>query len=153
MGTKDKANETLQTIKEGGSQTLSAEGGQGGSFSLTTTQASGSGQSASSGSGTTQDTAGTHSLFGGFTLSTSDSGLSWPSRFGFGTGGYDPEEMIRTLSKIGVRPPRPFNPKKDKNFDNWLSRIEYHFALMGLSDDRCTAALLLQLDPDAQEIA
>ena len=56
-------------------------------------------------------------------------------------------------SKIGVCPPRPFNPKKDKNFDKWLSRIEYHFALMGLSEDRCTAALLLQQDLDAREIA
>ena len=61
--------------------------------------------------------------------------------------------MIRTLHRIGVRPPRPFNPKKDKNFENWLSRVEYHFALMGLNEERCTAALLLQLDPDALEIA
>ena len=88
--------------------------------------------------------------FGCFRLPNEDSGSNG---LGFGTQNYDPDEMIRTLSKIGVRPPRPFNPKKDKNFDNWLSRIEYHFALMGLSEDRATAALLLQLDPDALEIA
>ena len=29
----------------------------------------------------------------------------------------------------------------------------YHFAHMGLIEDRCMAALLLQLDPDALEIA
>ena len=59
--------------------------------------------------------------FGGFSLNshssltpgTSDSlGSGGPSGLGFGTPAYDPDEMIRTLSKIGVRPPRPFNPKR-----------------------------------------
>ena len=63
------------------------------------------------------------------------------------------DSMVQALGRLGIRPPRPFDPRRDKNFDSWLSRIDYHFALTGLDEDRKTSALLLQLDLDAFEMA
>ena len=89
---------------------------------------------------------------GGFPGSSPGGAVAESGRLGFRSDGYEAGDIIRTLHKIGLRPPRPFNPKRDKNFDNWLSRDVYNFALVWLKEDRCMAALLLHLDPDAIEI-
>ncbi len=59
------------------------------------------------------------------------------------------ENLATTLSKLGIRAPRPFDPKKDKNFEYWLKRMEYHFTLAKLEEENKTAALLCQIDIDA----
>ena len=63
------------------------------------------------------------------------------------------EEISQTLSKLGIKAPRPYDPKKDKSFNNWLRRLDYHFALIKLADDQKNSAVLCQLDTDAFEIA
>ena len=38
----------------------------------------------------------------------------------------DPEDAVgmrKALRQMGIRPPRAFDPKKDRNFESWLTRI------------------------------
>ena len=63
------------------------------------------------------------------------------------------ENFAQSLSKLGIRAPRPFDPKKDKNFDHWVKRMNYHFNLAELKPKKKAAALLFQVDLDAFEIA
>ena len=65
----------------------------------------------------------------------------------------DEADQNQSLTKMGIRAPRSFDPKKDKNFINWLKRLDYHFGLIKLQEDQKTAALLCYLDSDAFEIA
>ena len=39
----------------------------------------------------------------------------------------DAEGMKRFLHQMGILFPRPFDPKKDRNFESSLNRIEFHF--------------------------
>ncbi|MCP6768569.1 hypothetical protein NL529_27365, partial [Klebsiella pneumoniae] len=38
------------------------------------------------------------------------------------------EAMVRALRKMGIRHPRPFDPKEDRNFETGLERTEFHFS-------------------------
>ena len=62
------------------------------------------------------------------------------------------EDIVTSLSKLGIRAPMPFDAKKDNIFDYWLKSLEYHFTLAKLEENK-TAALLCQLDLEANEIA
>ena len=73
---------------------------------------------------------------GGFPRSSLGGAVGESGRLGFRSDGYEAGDIIRILHKIGLRPPRHFNPKRDKNFDNWLSRDVYYFALVYLKEDR-----------------
>ena len=68
----------------------------------------------------------------------------------------DPQEregMKRSLRQIGIRPPRPFDPKKDRNFESWINRIEFHFEVTKCPDEDKTGSLLLLLDVECFEVA
>ena len=39
----------------------------------------------------------------------------------------DVEGIERSLRQMGIRPPRPFDPKKDRNFESWLNQIKFYF--------------------------
>ena len=39
----------------------------------------------------------------------------------------DDEGMKRSLRQMCICPPRPFDPKNDRNFESWLNQIEFHF--------------------------
>ena len=65
----------------------------------------------------------------------------------------DEEGMVKAMRKMGIRAPRPFDPKKDKNFENWLDRTEFHFQVSKCPDDDRTGSLLLLLDVECFEVA
>ena len=63
------------------------------------------------------------------------------------------ESLVRSLRHMGLKAPKPFNPKRDKNFEIWLERVEYHLTVINCPDDNKTSALLLLLDLEAFEAA
>ena len=65
----------------------------------------------------------------------------------------DAEGMKRSLRKMGIRPPRPFDPKKDRNFESWLNRIEFHFEVTKCPVEDKTGSVLLLLDVECFEVA
>ena len=65
----------------------------------------------------------------------------------------DAEGMKRSLRQMGIRPPRPFDPKKDRNFESWLERIEFHFEVTKCPPEDKTGSLLLLLDVECFEVA
>ena len=36
------------------------------------------------------------------------------------------DNLVRTLRRMGIKAPKPFDPKRDKNFEMWLERTEFH---------------------------
>ena len=36
------------------------------------------------------------------------------------------DTLIQTLRRMGIKSPKPFDPKRDKNFEIWLERTELH---------------------------
>ena len=54
---------------------------------------------------------------------------------------------------MGIRPPRPFDPKKDRNFESSLNRIELHFKVKKSPAEDKTGSLLLLLDVECFELA
>ena len=61
--------------------------------------------------------------------------------------------MKRSLRQMGISPPRPFDPKKDRNFESWLNRIEFHFEVTKYPVEDKTGSLLLLLDVECFEVA
>ena len=54
---------------------------------------------------------------------------------------------------MGIRPPRPFDPKKYRNFESWLNRIEFHFEATKYPVEDKTGSLVLLLDVECYNIA
>ena len=65
----------------------------------------------------------------------------------------DAEGRKRFLRQMAIRPPRPFDPKNDRNFKNWLERIEFHFEVTKCPPENKTKSLLLLLDVECFEVA
>ena len=65
----------------------------------------------------------------------------------------DEEGMVKALRRMGIRSPRPFDPKKDRNFENWLDRTEFHLQVTKCPDADKTGSLLLLLDVECFEVA
>ena len=68
----------------------------------------------------------------------------------------DPQDahgMKRSLRQMGIRPPRPFDPKTDRNFKSLLNRIEFHFEVTKCPAEDKTGSLLLWLDVECIELA
>ena len=63
------------------------------------------------------------------------------------------ETLVKSLRRLGLKAPKPFNPKKDNNFKIWLERIEHHFKVANIPDEANTSSLVLLLDLDGYEIA
>ena len=49
---------------------------------------------------------------------------------------------------MGIKPPKHFDPKQDRNFETWLERTDFHLAVNECSDEHKTRALLLFLNND-----
>ena len=54
---------------------------------------------------------------------------------------------------MGIRPPRPVDPKKDRNFESWLHRIEFHFEVTTCPAEDKNGSLVLLLDVECFEVA
>ena len=54
---------------------------------------------------------------------------------------------------MGIKPPKHFDPKKDRNFETWLERTDFHLAVNECAEEHKTRALLLLLNNDSFEAA
>ena len=54
---------------------------------------------------------------------------------------------------MGIRAPKPYDPKREPNFDAWLTRVVFHMAVSKIPDDKRTASLLLLFDTESFEAA
>ena len=63
------------------------------------------------------------------------------------------DETVKSLRRLGIRAPKPYDPKREPNFDAWLSRVVFHMAVSKIPDDKRTSSLLLLFDTDSFEAA
>ena len=61
--------------------------------------------------------------------------------------------LVKALGRIGIRAPKPFDPKRDRKFETWLDRTKYHLMITKCPDEDRTACLLLLLDSECYEQA
>ena len=59
------------------------------------------------------------------------------------------DNLVRTLRRMGIKAPKPFDPKRDKNFAMWLERTEFHLKVSKCQEEDKTSSLLLLLDVDS----
>ena len=54
---------------------------------------------------------------------------------------------------MGIKAPKHFDPKRDRNFETWLKRTEFHLEVIKCPEEDRTNALILLLDGDSFEAA
>ena len=59
--------------------------------------------------------------------------------------------LIKALRRMGIKAPKHFDPKSDKNFETWLERIEFHLSAIKCPEEDKTTSLLLLLDVNSFE--
>ena len=69
-----------------------------------------------------------------------------PGALGAAADGED--ETVRSLRRMGIRTPKPYDPKREQNFDAWLDRVVFHMSVLKIPDDKRTSSLLLLFDTD-----
>ena len=74
-----------------------------------------------------------------------------PGALGAAADGED--ETVRSLHRMGIRAPKPYDPKREQNFDAWLDRVVFHMSVSKIPDDKRTSSLLLLFDTDSFEAA
>ena len=52
---------------------------------------------------------------------------------------------------MGIKAPKHFDPKRDKNVETWLERTEFHLSAIKCPDEDKTTSLLLLLDVNSFE--
>ena len=60
---------------------------------------------------------------------------------------------MKALRRMGIRAAKPFDPKRDRKFETWLDRTEYHLMVTKCPDDDRTACLLFLFDSECYEQA
>ena len=63
------------------------------------------------------------------------------------------EVLVKSLRRLGLKAPKPFNPKREKHFEILLVSIEHHFKVANIPDEPKTSSLVLLLDLDGYETA
>ena len=63
------------------------------------------------------------------------------------------EQLIKALRRMGIKAPKHFDPKRDRNFETWLKRTEFHLEVIKCSEEDKTNALILLVDGDSFEVA
>ena len=63
------------------------------------------------------------------------------------------DNLVPTLRRMGIKAPKPFDPKRDKNFEMWRERTEFHLKVNKCQEEDKTSSLLLLLDVDSFEAA
>ena len=74
-----------------------------------------------------------------------------PGALGAAADGED--ETVRSLSHMGKRAPKLYDPKREQNFDAWLDRVVFHMSVSKIPDEKRTSSLLLLFDTDSFEAA
>ena len=54
---------------------------------------------------------------------------------------------------MGIKALKHFDPKRDRNFETWLKRTEFHLEVIKCPEEDRTNALILLLDGDSFEAA
>ena len=56
------------------------------------------------------------------------------------------DNLIKALRRMGIKASKHFDPKRDKNFETWLERTEFHLSAIKCPDEDKTTSLLLLID-------
>ena len=56
------------------------------------------------------------------------------------------DETIKSLRRMGIRAPKPYDPKREPNFDAWLARVVFHISVSKIPNDKRTSLLLLLVE-------
>ena len=60
---------------------------------------------------------------------------------------------MKALRRMGIRSPKPFDLKRDRKFEMWFDRTEYHLMVSKCPDEDGIVCLLLLLDSECYEHA
>ena len=63
------------------------------------------------------------------------------------------DKLVRTFRRMGIKAPKLFDRKRDKNFEMWLERTEFDLIVNKCQEEYKTSSLLLLLDVDSFEAA
>ena len=74
-----------------------------------------------------------------------------PGALGAASDGED--ETVKSLRCVGIRAPKPYDPKRKPNFNAWWARVVFHMSVLKILDDKRTSSLLLLFDTDSFEAA
>ena len=74
-----------------------------------------------------------------------------PGALGAAADGED--KTVKSLRRMGIRAPKPYDPKREPNFDAWLARVVFHMSVSKIPEDKRTSSLLLLFDTDSFEAA
>ena len=61
------------------------------------------------------------------------------------------DSLIKALWRMGIKAPKHFDPKRNKNFETWLERTEFHLSAIKCPDEDKTTSLLFLLDVNSFE--
>ena len=70
-----------------------------------------------------------------------------------GTAADGEDEIVKSLRRMGIRAPKPSDPKREPNFDAWLALVVFHMSVSKIPHDKHTSSLLLLFDTDSFEAA
>ena len=63
------------------------------------------------------------------------------------------ESLLKAVRRMWIRAPNQFDPNRDKNFESWLERTEFHVVVNKCPEEDKTSSLLLLLDVNSFEAA
>ena len=63
------------------------------------------------------------------------------------------DETVKSLRRMSIRAPKPYDPKREPNFDAWLASVVFHMSVSKIPDEKRTSSLLLLFDTDSFEAA
>ena len=63
------------------------------------------------------------------------------------------ESLLKACRRMGIRAPKQFDLKRDKNFKSWLKRTEFHLVVNKCLEEDNTSSLLLLFDVNLFEAA
>ena len=63
------------------------------------------------------------------------------------------DETVRSLRRMGIRAPKPYEPQRELNFDALLARVVFHMSISKIPANKSTSSLRLLFDTDSFEAA
>ena len=61
------------------------------------------------------------------------------------------DETVKSLRRMEIRATKPYDPKREPNFNAWLARVVFHMSVLKIPDNNRTSSLLLLFDTDSFE--
>lgn len=63
------------------------------------------------------------------------------------------DDTVKSIRLLGIRAPKPYDPKSEPNFDEWLNQGLFDMSVSKISNEKRTSYLLLLFDTDCFKAA